>query len=65
MGKGRLLKLRNLPVSTYCYLLEPEQSDLETELLQGCLGLEVHYFKSGTWNIKDQTQQGVSIMQGD
>lgn len=55
-----------MPVCTYYYyFLEPRQSDLEIELLQGYLGLEVHCFKSETWNIKDQTQQEVSIRQGD
>lgn len=54
-----------MPIVLKQILIEPRQSELETELMLGSLGLEEYYFESETSLVKGQKQQEVSVMQGD
>lgn len=54
-----------MPIVLKPILIESRQSELETELMLGSLGLEEYYFKSETSLVKAPKQQEISVMQGD
>lgn len=46
-----------MPIVLKPILIEPRQSELETELMLGSLGLEEYYFKSETSLVKGQNNK--------